>query len=31
VFHVTRGGRKLTPAQQQEVTANLHRVLEGRS
>jgi [protein-PII] uridylyltransferase len=31
VFHLTRGGRKLTPAQQQEVTANLHRVLEGRS
>jgi [protein-PII] uridylyltransferase len=31
VFHLTRGGKKLTPAQQQEVTANLHRVLEGRS
>jgi len=31
VFHLTRGGRKLTPAQQQEVTVNLHRVLEGRS
>jgi [protein-PII] uridylyltransferase len=30
VFHLTRGGRKLSPAQQQEVTANLHRVLEGR-
>jgi UTP:GlnB (protein PII) uridylyltransferase len=31
VFHLTRGGKKLTPAQQQEVTGNLHRVLEGRS
>ena len=31
VFHLTRGGKKLTPAQQQEVAANLHRVLEGRS
>ncbi len=31
VFHLTRGGKKLTHAQQQEVTANLHRVLEGRS
>jgi [protein-PII] uridylyltransferase len=31
VFHLTRGGKKLTPAEQQEVTANLHRVLEGRS
>ena len=31
VFHLTRGGKKMTPAQQQEVTANLHRVLEGRS
>jgi [protein-PII] uridylyltransferase len=31
VFHLTRGGKKLSPAQQQEVTANLHRVLEGRS
>jgi [protein-PII] uridylyltransferase len=31
VFHLTRGGKKLTESQQQEVTANLHRVLEGRS
>jgi [protein-PII] uridylyltransferase len=31
VFHLTRDGRKLSPEQQQAVTANLHRVLEGRS
>ena len=30
VFHLTRDGRKLSAAQQQEVIANLHRVLEGR-
>jgi [protein-PII] uridylyltransferase len=31
VFHLTRGGAKLTPDQQLEVTGNLQRVLEGRS
>ncbi len=31
VFHLTRDRVKLTPAQQQEVTGNLQRVLEGRS
>jgi [protein-PII] uridylyltransferase len=31
VFHLTREGAKLTLPQQQEVTANLQRVLEGRS
>jgi [protein-PII] uridylyltransferase len=31
VFHLTRQGAKLTPAQQQEVVANLHRVLEGQT
>jgi [protein-PII] uridylyltransferase len=31
VFHLTRDRRKLTPAEQQDVIANLHRVLEGRS
>ena len=30
VFHLTRNGQKLTPLQQDEVTANLQRVLEGR-
>ncbi|HUR33414.1 MAG TPA: HD domain-containing protein [Vicinamibacterales bacterium] len=31
VFHLTRDGVKLTPDQQQEITGNLQRVLEGRS
>ena len=31
VFHLTRGGAKLSPPQQQELTANLQRVLEGRT
>jgi [protein-PII] uridylyltransferase len=30
VFHLTREGAKLSLEQQREVTANLHRVLEGR-
>jgi [protein-PII] uridylyltransferase len=30
VFHLTRDGRKLSPAEQQAVIHNLHRVLEGR-
>jgi [protein-PII] uridylyltransferase len=30
VFHLTRNGQKLTPLQQDEVTVNLQRVLEGR-
>jgi [protein-PII] uridylyltransferase len=30
VFHLTRNGAKLTAGQQDEVAANLHRVLEGR-
>jgi [protein-PII] uridylyltransferase len=30
VFHLTRGGAKLSVEQQHEVTENLHRVLEGR-
>jgi len=30
VFHLTRGGQKLTPSQQVEMTENLQRVLEGR-
>ena len=30
VFHLTRSGQKLTPAQQAELTDNLQRVLEGR-
>jgi UTP:GlnB (protein PII) uridylyltransferase len=30
VFHLTKGGNKLTPAQQRDLTDNLHRVLEGR-
>jgi [protein-PII] uridylyltransferase len=30
VFHLTRDGAKLTPADQQRVTENLQRVLEGR-
>lgn len=30
VFHLTKDGRKLTPSQQQTLTGNLHRVLEGR-
>ena len=31
VFHLTRSGQKLTPSQQEEMTENLQRVLEGRS
>jgi [protein-PII] uridylyltransferase len=31
VFHLTREGAKLTPAQQLDITTNLQRVLEGRS
>jgi [protein-PII] uridylyltransferase len=31
VFHLTRAGRKLTLPEQQEVTVNVQRVLEGRS
>jgi [protein-PII] uridylyltransferase len=31
VFHITHDGAKLTPEQQLEITANLQRVLEGRS
>jgi [protein-PII] uridylyltransferase len=31
VFHLTRNGEKLTAAQQQDIIATLHRVLEGRS
>src|SRR5262249_17840100 len=31
VFHLTRQGAKLTPEQQESITHNLHRVLEGRS
>jgi [protein-PII] uridylyltransferase len=30
VFHLTHAGHKLSPAQQQSLTDNLHRVLEGR-
>ena len=30
VFHLTRSGQKLTPSQQEEMTENLQRVLEGR-
>jgi [protein-PII] uridylyltransferase len=30
VFHLTANGAKLTPLQQQELTGNLQRVLEGR-
>ena len=30
VFHLTREGRKLTRPQQEELKANLQRVLEGR-
>jgi [protein-PII] uridylyltransferase len=30
VFHLTRGGSKLTVSQQQDLTDNLQRVLEGR-
>jgi UTP:GlnB (protein PII) uridylyltransferase len=30
VFHLTKDGSKLTLPQQQGLTANLHRVLEGR-
>jgi [protein-PII] uridylyltransferase len=30
VFHLTRAGRKLSTAQQQELTENVQRVLEGR-
>ena len=30
VFHLTRSGQKLTPSQQEEMTDNLQRVLEGR-
>jgi [protein-PII] uridylyltransferase len=29
VFHLTRSGQKLTPSQQEEMTDNLQRVLEG--
>jgi [protein-PII] uridylyltransferase len=31
VFHLTRAGAKLTPAEQQILTANVQRVLEGHS
>ena len=30
VFHLTRSGQKLTPSQQEQMTDNLQRVLEGR-
>jgi [protein-PII] uridylyltransferase len=31
VFHITKGGSKLTAAEQQALTADLHRILEGTS
>jgi [protein-PII] uridylyltransferase len=31
VFHLTRQGAKLTAEQQESITQNLHRVVEGRS
>jgi UTP:GlnB (protein PII) uridylyltransferase len=31
VFHLTRGGAKLTRTEQQTLTASVQRVLEGRS
>jgi [protein-PII] uridylyltransferase len=31
VFHITKGGSKLTQAEQQALTSDLHRVLEGTS
>jgi [protein-PII] uridylyltransferase len=31
VFHITKGGSKLTEAEQQALTSDLHRVLEGTS
>ena len=29
VFHITKGGSKLTEAEQQGLTSDLHRILEG--
>ena len=29
VFHITKGGSKLTEAEQQALTSDLHRILEG--
>ena len=31
VFHITKGGSKLTEAEQQALTSDLHRILEGTS
>jgi [protein-PII] uridylyltransferase len=31
VFHITKGGAKLTEAEQQALTSDLHRILEGTS